>query len=99
MLTGSLLKTNSCRSNFKLAWSISGGIAHDFNNILAIIAGNAEMAMAELTQISGARPYLKEIASAARKAKTAPWRVLTGSPISSNSGNDITGWESNQSID
>ncbi|HNV20800.1 MAG: PAS domain S-box protein [Candidatus Hydrogenedentes bacterium] len=48
--------------------TVAGGIAHDFNNILAIIAGNAEMAMAELTQISGARPYLKEIASAARKA-------------------------------
>ncbi|HOF38824.1 MAG TPA: histidine kinase N-terminal 7TM domain-containing protein [Candidatus Hydrogenedentes bacterium] len=48
--------------------TVAGGIAHDFNNILAIIAGNAEMAISGLSQAAGARPYLKEIAGAARKA-------------------------------
>ena len=48
--------------------TVAGGIAHDFNNILAIIAGNAEMAISGISQAASARPYLKEIASAARKA-------------------------------
>ena len=56
--------------------TVAGGIAHDFNNILAIIAGNAELAMGELAQISGARPYLREIASAARKATELSRQML-----------------------
>ncbi|MFO7973257.1 MAG: histidine kinase N-terminal 7TM domain-containing protein [Candidatus Hydrogenedentota bacterium] len=56
--------------------TVAGGIAHDFNNILAIIAGNAELAMGEVPQISEARPHLREIAAAARKATELARQML-----------------------
>jgi signal transduction histidine kinase len=43
---------------------ITGGIAHDFNNMLAIVLGNAELAMSKLPEDSRAQPMLKEIVAA-----------------------------------
>ena len=56
--------------------TVAGGIAHDFNNILAIIAGNAELAMRQLPQASGVRPYLKEVAQAAHRAAELSRQML-----------------------
>ncbi len=56
--------------------TVAGGIAHDFNNILAIIAGNAELALTELPQVSGARTHLREITAAARKATELSRQML-----------------------
>ncbi len=47
---------------------MAGGIAHDFNNILTTILGNAELAQAELPETSAARPRLRDIDEASRRA-------------------------------
>ncbi len=59
-----LLRTQKLESLGVLA----GGIAHDFNNILVAILGNAELAYSELPNHSTARPYLKDVEQASRRA-------------------------------
>ncbi len=40
---------------------LAGGVAHEFNNILAVILGNAELAMDDLAEWNPARKHLEEI--------------------------------------
>ncbi|MBK8164861.1 MAG: PAS domain S-box protein [bacterium] len=47
---------------------LAGGIAHDFNNLLFCIAGNADLAQAELPADSPARECLGVIGQASRRA-------------------------------
>jgi len=47
---------------------LAGGIAHDFNNILTAILGNATLARMELPENHKARPQLRQIEQAARRA-------------------------------
>jgi len=47
-----------------------GGIAHEFNNILAIVNGNAELAVEDLSEGHWVREYLAEIQRAGLRGKT-----------------------------
>lgn len=47
---------------------LAGGVAHDFNNLLVGILGNASLALADLPENSPARPAVRKIEEAARRA-------------------------------
>lgn len=47
---------------------LAGGIAHDFNNLLVGILGNADLALAELSNVSPVRESVREIENAAVRA-------------------------------
>lgn len=47
---------------------MAGGIAHDFNNLLTSILGNTNLALSELSMVSGARSHMEEVEQAARRA-------------------------------
>lgn len=55
---------------------LAGGIAHDFNNLLMAILGNADLALADLSTASPARPYLESIESASRRAASLCQQML-----------------------
>jgi hypothetical protein len=56
---------------------LAGGIAHDFNNILAVILGDAELALDEIAPDHPAYAELKEIESAGRRAAMLTQQLLT----------------------
>lgn len=47
---------------------LAGGIAHDFNNLLTSILGNADLALCELSPVSGARTHVEDIEKASVRA-------------------------------
>ena len=47
---------------------LAGGIAHDFNNILAVILGNANLALLKLPPASPARDSIRDVEAAALRA-------------------------------
>ncbi len=57
--------------------TLAGGIAHDFNNMLAIILGNAELALDDL--LPGDRPSqnIKQIIQASKRARDLVRQILT----------------------
>ncbi len=57
--------------------TLAGGVAHDFNNVLAIILGNAELALDDLKGRSGARENLKQILLASKRARDLVKQILT----------------------
>lgn len=57
--------------------TLTGGIAHDFNNILAIILGNAELAMVDLLDEHPAKHNIEQIRIASNRAKKLIKRLLT----------------------
>ncbi len=56
--------------------TMAGGIAHDFNNILAIILGNAEMAIDEIPIGNPARHNIDEVLEASNRAKDLVRQIL-----------------------
>jgi PAS domain S-box-containing protein len=58
---------------------LAGGVAHDFNNMLAVILGNAELALNKLSQADAVFPNLEVIQKAAERSadlcstSTRPW--------------------------
>ena len=57
--------------------TLAGGIAHDFNNILAIIIGNAELAIDDLTEEMAVRRNLEQIFKASMRGKDLVRQILT----------------------
>jgi PAS domain S-box-containing protein len=57
--------------------TLAGGIAHDFNNILAPIIGYTEISMQEVPKESRVRRDLKQVLSAANRAKELVMQILT----------------------
>lgn len=55
---------------------LAGGIAHDFNNILTVISGNAELALAMLSEDEPKCQEIEEIREAARRAATLTRQLL-----------------------
>ena len=56
--------------------TMAGGIAHDFNNMLAIIIGNAEMALADIPKESFPRHSIDQILNASHRAKDLVKQIL-----------------------
>lgn len=56
--------------------TLASGIAHDFNNLLAVILGYVDVGMAAPAP-AGAQRALREIATAARRARDLVRRILT----------------------
>ena len=57
--------------------TLAGGIAHDFNNMLAIIMGNAELALDDPGDTEGCRKNLQHILQAARRGRDLVKQILT----------------------
>ena len=57
--------------------TMAGGIAHDFNNILAIILGNADMALDDIPEESQAKYNVEQVLSAATRAKDLVKQILS----------------------
>ena len=56
---------------------LAGGVAHDFNNLLTAISGNAEMALADLSEDDPARSYVEEIIQATHRAAWISSQLLS----------------------
>jgi PAS domain S-box-containing protein len=56
---------------------LAGGIAHDFNNILFPVLGNTEMLIMDVPEDSPFKERLKEIYTAAQRAKDLVKQILT----------------------
>ncbi len=57
--------------------NLAGGIAHEFNNVLAIILGNAELAIDDVPDWNPAHNALKEICNASFRAKEVVLQILS----------------------
>jgi PAS domain S-box-containing protein len=57
--------------------TLAGGIAHDFNNILAVILGNAELAIDDVPKGDGIHHNLDAIAKAAERGRDLVKQILT----------------------
>jgi len=55
---------------------LAGGIAHDFNNDLAVISGNAELALEKIPEFSRANTQVKRILNASEKATSLVQQIL-----------------------
>jgi len=55
--------------------NLAGGIAHDFNNMLAVIIGNAELALDDVQGPS--RHFLKQILKASERSRDLVRQILT----------------------
>ncbi len=56
--------------------TLAGGIAHDFNNMLAVIIGNAEIALDDIGQ-DGPHRNLNQILEASMRSRTLVKQILT----------------------
>ncbi len=61
--------------------TLAGGIAHDFNNILSPIIGFTEMALDEIPDSSPSRYDLKQVLTAAHRAKELAKQILSFSRL------------------
>ena len=57
--------------------TLAGGIAHDFNNMLAVILGNAELALDDITDNDGPRRNIEQIVKASKRARDLVKQILT----------------------
>jgi two-component system, cell cycle sensor histidine kinase and response regulator CckA len=57
--------------------TLAGGIAHDFNNIIAIILGNAELALEDTRDNPAVRMSVEEIRKAASRARDLVRQILS----------------------
>ena len=57
--------------------TLSAGIAHDFNNIMAVILGNVQLAMDDVSEGSRTRNNLDEIYDSCLRAKNMVRQILT----------------------
>jgi signal transduction histidine kinase/ActR/RegA family two-component response regulator len=57
--------------------TLSGGIAHDFNNMLQAIVGHTQLALGEMREGSAAQSNLRQVLSAAQRARELTSQVLT----------------------
>lgn len=69
--------------------TLAGGIAHDFNNMLAVILGNAELALDDLDDSDGPKTNIEQIVKASKRARDLIKQILTFSRKSEAGKNPI----------
>jgi PAS domain S-box-containing protein len=57
--------------------TLAGGIAHDFNNMLAVIMGNAELALDDAEGNHGVKRNIEQIVKASKRARDLIKQILT----------------------
>lgn len=57
--------------------TLAGGIAHDFNNMLAVIIGNAELALDDTIGNAGTARNIEQILQASKRARDLVKHILT----------------------
>ncbi len=57
--------------------TLAGGIAHDFNNMLAVILGNAEMALDDIESLHEPTRNIEQIIAASKRARDLVRQILT----------------------
>ncbi len=57
--------------------TLAGGIAHDFNNMLAVIIGNAELALDDVAGVDGPKRNMEQIITASKRARDLVKQILT----------------------
>lgn len=57
--------------------TLAGGIAHDFNNMLAVILGNAELALEDVKDAEGPAENIEQIVKASKRARELVKQILT----------------------
>lgn len=57
--------------------TLAGGIAHDFNNMLAVILGNAEMALDDIGSLHEPTRNIEQIIAASKRARDLVKQILT----------------------
>lgn len=57
--------------------TLAGGIAHDFNNMLAVVIGNAELALDDIDDREAASRNIKQIMKASKRARELTRQILT----------------------
>ncbi len=57
--------------------TLAGGIAHDFNNMLAVVLGNAELALDDITGMDGPKRNIEQIVKASKRARDLVKQILT----------------------
>lgn len=65
--------------------TLAGGVAHDFNNMLAVIMGNAELALDDIGQ-DGPVANLQQILKASKRSRDLVKQILT---FSTKKGEDV----------
>ncbi len=65
--------------------TLAGGIAHEFNNMLAIIIGNAELAIDDIPESNPSADCIQEIRNAGLRAKDVVLKLLSVSQKTSTS--------------
>jgi PAS domain S-box-containing protein len=68
--------------------TLAGGIAHDFNNMLAVIIGNAELALDDVEE-PGPKRNLDQILKAAERSRDLVKQILTFSRRSTGQGKAV----------
>lgn len=68
--------------------TLAGGIAHDFNNVLAIVLGNAELALDEIDK-EGPRQNINQIVKASKRARDLTRQILTFSRRTERARNPV----------
>lgn len=69
--------------------TLAGGIAHDFNNMLAVIIGNAEMALDDVTGNAEAARKIEQIVKASKRATDLVKQILAFSRKTETGRNPI----------
>jgi PAS domain S-box-containing protein len=69
--------------------TLSGGIAHDFNNILAVILGNAELALDDTSKTSPVTQNLKNLRTAALRGRDLVRQILAFSRRSAQDRKEV----------
>ncbi len=69
--------------------TLAGGVAHDFNNMLAVVLGNAELALDDLAGVNGPTRNIEQIVKASKRARDLVKQILAFSRKTERGNNPL----------